>query len=77
MASEDKLNWMYKGLSGHVDPEEYLMGRKVDKTFDLIRSETEPKSHFDVDDNIVPQSLLKPDSSLAHSSVTGKAIIPM
>lgn len=52
------VQWMYKGLSGHVDREEYLTGRKVDKTFDLIREEEGEKSHFDVDSNVVPKSVI-------------------
>lgn len=35
---------MYKGVSGHVDREEYLIGRKIDKTFELIEKEENPNA---------------------------------
>ena len=58
------VQWMYKGLSENVDREEYLMGRKVDKTFDLIRQEEEgEKSYFDVEHDVVPKSVLERDSN--------------
>ena len=61
------VQWMYKGLSGNVDREEYLTGRKVDKTFDLIRQEEEgEKSHFDVEHDVVPKSVL--ETSCGHSN---------
>ncbi|CAG2064541.1 unnamed protein product, partial [Timema podura] len=31
-----KLDWMYKGPSGIVDREEYLLGRRIDKTFEQL-----------------------------------------
>lgn len=56
---EKKLNWMYKGLSGHVDKEEYLTGRKIDKTFELIRNEEAiGKGDLEVDGDVVPHSVL-------------------
>ncbi|UYV79520.1 CWC25 [Cordylochernes scorpioides] len=33
----EKLDWMYQGPSALVDKEEYLMGRSVDKTFEVIQ----------------------------------------
>ena len=36
---------MYKGISGIVDREDYLVGRKIDKTFELIDKEENPSSH--------------------------------
>jgi len=40
-----KLDWMYKGPSGIVDREEYLLGRAVDKTFEqLEQSEQQGKA---------------------------------
>lgn len=38
------MDWMYKGVSGHVDREEYLIGRKIDKTFELIEKEENPNA---------------------------------
>jgi len=32
-----KLDWMYAGAAGHVNPEEYLTGRAVDKTFEQFK----------------------------------------
>lgn len=43
-----KLDWMYKGPGGHVSREEYLLGRKIDNSFEqLEKAEAEEK----VDDN--------------------------
>lgn len=39
--SKTKLEWMYKGVSALVDREDYLLGRKVDKTFDVIKAAEE------------------------------------
>ena len=62
--TESKMTWMYKGLAGHVDSEEYLLGRKIDKTFMLIKKEEAGiKSDFDVEINSVPQSVLSASSS--------------
>ena len=58
----ENLKWMYKGLSGHVDREEYLTGRRIDKTFELIRAEETGKSKGDLDidgADVVPQSVLE------------------
>ena len=32
-----KLDWMYAGAAGHVNPDEYLTGRAVDKTFEQFK----------------------------------------
>lgn len=56
---EKKLSWMYGGLSGHVDKEEYLTGRKIDKTFELVRDEEAiGKGDLEVDGDVVPRSVL-------------------
>lgn len=34
MNKEAKMDWMYRDSSQVVDPEEYLLGRKVDKQFE-------------------------------------------
>lgn len=39
MAAAEKMNWIYEGVSGLVDKEEYLTGRKIDKTFEIARFE--------------------------------------
>lgn len=66
-----KLKWMYNGITGHVDREEYLTGRKVDKTFDIIRAEeTGAKSDFDVENNTIPRTIQRHD---AHQSVGAAA----
>ncbi|KAI1285711.1 Pre-mRNA-splicing factor CWC25 -like protein [Halotydeus destructor] len=53
------LKWMYKGLEGHVDKEEYLMGRRVDKTFEIVHQ----KGDLEAEDNVVPPSLLRPEAT--------------
>ena len=35
--SSSKLDWMYKGPAGHVNTDEYLTGRAVDKTFEQFK----------------------------------------
>lgn len=43
------MDWMYKGLTGLVDREEYLLGRKVDKTFDVMQAaEEQEKKQVDI-----------------------------
>jgi hypothetical protein len=32
-----KLDWMYAGPAGHVNTDEYLTGRAVDKTFEQFK----------------------------------------
>ncbi|GBN45317.1 Pre-mRNA-splicing factor CWC25 [Araneus ventricosus] len=34
---EEKLDWMYQGPSAMVNREEYLMGRKIDRTFETLQ----------------------------------------
>ncbi|KAH7637622.1 hypothetical protein HUG17_8726 [Dermatophagoides farinae] len=41
---------MYKGVSGHVDREDYLTGRKIDKSFEMIDREENPHLHRNDDD---------------------------
>ncbi|XP_053207445.1 pre-mRNA-splicing factor CWC25 homolog [Panonychus citri] len=56
--SEQKLDWMYKGVSGLVDRESYLTGRRIDKTFELAERE-EKGERIDVPvHESVPQSIL-------------------
>jgi len=33
---QEKLDWMYQGPAGHVSREEYLLGRKVDASLDIL-----------------------------------------
>ncbi|XP_066147379.1 pre-mRNA-splicing factor CWC25 homolog [Euwallacea fornicatus] len=42
MGSEEKLDWIYKGANGLVDREEYLLGRKLDRTLEQINEEEKP-----------------------------------
>ncbi|XP_046916847.2 uncharacterized protein LOC124497254 [Dermatophagoides farinae] len=44
------MDWMYKGVSGHVDREDYLTGRKIDKSFEMIDREENPHLHRNDDD---------------------------
>ncbi|KRT79110.1 hypothetical protein AMK59_8435, partial [Oryctes borbonicus] len=60
---ENKLDWMYKGVTSLVDREEYLLGRKIDKTLELLNAEekqselgiTPPKNH--VEHECIPPSI--------------------
>ncbi|XP_037504424.1 pre-mRNA-splicing factor CWC25 homolog [Rhipicephalus sanguineus] len=36
---EERLDWMYQGVAGLVDREQYLLGRKVDKNFEIMKKE--------------------------------------
>lgn len=36
---EERLDWMYQGVAGLVDREQYLLGRKVDKNFEIAKKE--------------------------------------
>ena len=45
---------MYKGVSGHVDREDYLTGRKIDKSFEMLDSEENPKLHQNDDEFRLP-----------------------
>ena len=52
------MDWMYKGVSGLVDKEEYLTGRRIDKTFEVIQSqETQTKGDLDAYEPSVPGSV--------------------
>ncbi|XP_063236924.1 pre-mRNA-splicing factor CWC25 homolog [Bacillus rossius redtenbacheri] len=39
-----KLDWMYKGPSGAVDREEYLLGCRIDKTFEQMEQAEKPST---------------------------------
>ncbi|CAG9840581.1 unnamed protein product [Diabrotica balteata] len=59
----DKLDWMYKGANSHIDQEEYLLGKSVDKSFEQINREEKekklgvvpPKNH--VEHECIPPSI--------------------
>uniref|UniRef100_A0A1E1XCN0 Putative cwc25 spliceosome-associated protein n=1 Tax=Amblyomma aureolatum TaxID=187763 RepID=A0A1E1XCN0_9ACAR len=36
---QERLDWMYQGVAGLVDREQYLLGRKVDKNFEIAKKE--------------------------------------
>uniref|UniRef100_A0A0A9WET5 Pre-mRNA-splicing factor CWC25 n=1 Tax=Lygus hesperus TaxID=30085 RepID=A0A0A9WET5_LYGHE len=52
-----KLDWMYKS-SNAVDPEEYLLGRSIDKNY-----ENRSSSHNEVDKDILPTSIFAVSNS--------------
>ncbi|KAK9686552.1 Pre-mRNA splicing factor [Popillia japonica] len=60
---ENKLDWMYKSVTSLVDREEYLLGRKIDKTLEQLNAEekqnelgiTQPKNH--VEHECIPPSI--------------------
>lgn len=64
-----KLEWMYKGVSGLVEKEEYLTGRRIDKTFEIIQKEEGKKGDFDGIEGEIPGSIFAPTTS-AGGSVT-------
>ncbi|XP_054167968.1 pre-mRNA-splicing factor CWC25 homolog [Oppia nitens] len=56
--NKGKLDWMYKGVRGLVDNEDYLTGRKIDKTFEIISAEENPtKGDLEGLEGSVPQSV--------------------
>ncbi|RWS27368.1 pre-mRNA-splicing factor CWC25-like protein [Leptotrombidium deliense] len=68
--SEDKMQWMYKGISGIVDREDYLLGRKVDKTFELLeQEEKQQKGDFNVNENDFSTTLFE-NKAFAANTVT-------
>ncbi|CAN8006355.1 unnamed protein product [Ixodes pacificus] len=36
---QERLDWMYQGVAGLVDRDQYLLGRKVDKNFEMLKKE--------------------------------------
>ncbi|XP_076315777.1 uncharacterized protein LOC143228368 [Tachypleus tridentatus] len=40
---QDRLDWMYQGPAGLVNREDYLLGRHIDKTFDMLQQAEEEK----------------------------------
>ncbi|XP_013792305.2 pre-mRNA-splicing factor CWC25 homolog, partial [Limulus polyphemus] len=40
---QDRLDWMYQGPAALVNREDYLMGRHVDKTFEILQQAEEEK----------------------------------
>lgn len=36
---QERLDWMYQGVAGLVDRDQYLLGRKVDKNFEILKKE--------------------------------------
>ena len=62
------MDWMYRGVTGLVDKEEYLTGRKVDKTFEIIhREETQTKGDLDAFEPSIPGSVF--DSNQINNSL--------
>lgn len=43
MAQEEKLDWIYKSANSLVNREDYLLGRKVDKTLEQLNEEEKPQ----------------------------------
>ena len=66
------MDWMYKGVSGLVDREEYLKGRRIDKTFEVIDAAENPSAKGDLDafEPAIPNSVLEPDQVGQSSLVT-------
>ncbi|UYV69781.1 DNAJC7, partial [Cordylochernes scorpioides] len=64
----EKLDWMYQGPSALVDKEEYLMGRSVDKTFEVIQ-QLETGEAKNTPDESYLGNLLKQASAASNISV--------
>jgi hypothetical protein len=68
------MEWMYKGINGLVDREEYLKGRKVDKTFEILeREENNIKTDFDSIDAQIPQSIFS-DNNYSNNNNSGTTV---
>ncbi|KAK8727212.1 hypothetical protein OTU49_009754 [Cherax quadricarinatus] len=75
--TDDKLDWMYKGPGGHVSREEYLLGRKIDKAFEMLdksesaansaEGEQPPPQHnkavYTIEHEINPESVIHREAS--------------
>lgn len=46
---QERLDWMYQGVAGFVDREQYLLGRKVDKNFEILKKEEDGVEEKDED----------------------------
>lgn len=55
--TEKNLEWMYKGISGIVDREDYLTGRKVDKSFAILEKEENGIELNPNDESCLPSTL--------------------
>lgn len=63
---------MYKGISGVVDREDYLTGRKIDKTFELLEKEENPQLNKNDDENNLFTGLQLKSDYLSKSDVANK-----
>uniref|UniRef100_A0A8C5WFX6 CWC25 spliceosome associated protein homolog n=1 Tax=Leptobrachium leishanense TaxID=445787 RepID=A0A8C5WFX6_9ANUR len=62
---DEKLDWMYQGLGGMVNREEYLLGRPVDKF--ILDKMQEPESGPSTETGLLPGSIF--NSSCASSAL--------
>lgn len=53
------MDWMYKGISGIADREEYLMGRKIDKTFEMMEREENPNAAKDEEESALINQIVQ------------------
>uniref|UniRef100_A0A2L2Y0Y4 Putative coiled-coil domain-containing protein n=1 Tax=Parasteatoda tepidariorum TaxID=114398 RepID=A0A2L2Y0Y4_PARTP len=49
---EEKLDWMYQGPAAMVNREEYLLGRKIDKTFETLQQIESGKAPEEADNDV-------------------------
>lgn len=63
---------MYKGVAGVVDREDYLTGRKIDKTFELLEKEENPHLNRNDDENNLFTGLQSKSDYLSKSDVASK-----
>ncbi|XP_021967845.1 pre-mRNA-splicing factor CWC25 homolog isoform X1 [Folsomia candida] len=59
------LDWMYDGPSALVNREDYLLGRKVDKSFQMLEAAEKGNSAWlsEAEKDLTPQSILKPSGT--------------
>lgn len=55
----ERLDWMYEGVSALANKEEYLLGRAVDKTFEVIQ-QAESGLGNKPEEDALPESIFKP-----------------
>ena len=67
-ATANKMDWMYKGISGIADREEYLTGRKIDKTFEMMERASNPNAAKDEEESAPINQLTSGSGTLAEAT---------
>uniref|UniRef100_A0A914HA45 Pre-mRNA-splicing factor CWC25-like protein n=1 Tax=Globodera rostochiensis TaxID=31243 RepID=A0A914HA45_GLORO len=70
-ASDDKkLQWMYEGTRSMVNREDYLLGKKIDKNFEMFSDVVVRDQEEEKRETFFQQSLLQPSTSVAQHKVS-------